>query len=252
MEVTAPRPAPSALRLPAADAQVWELVTRMRRGLPLNLAEYLLVVEGLAFPTAPGVLRVVAEALAEAEADHLLVGGFAVGALAAHPRATVDIDLIVRRDQAPRFLAALTTRLGPLSVEHFKALERVQNPPLDLIISDATALRRMALDPALSQPVDLDGLELRLPLPELAIVLKYAAAVSLSRSAEDADQDLTDLRRVVAHHPDLDLDRLGRIVRTLRTRSPKEIGQIIATLRAGGGVVVTRGGSRARVVCVMP
>lgn len=254
MDPAAPR-APvdmRALRLPEASAPVWELVGRMREGMKMTLAEYLQIVEGLAFPSAPGVLRVVAEALAEAEAAYVIVGGFAVGALAAHPRATVDIDMIIQREHAPRFMDALAARVGPLEVDHYRSLERIKRPAIDLIISDPTALRRAALDPALSQHVALGAVGLRLPVPELAVVLKYASAVSRSRSAEDADQDLTDLRRLLKAHEDLDEVLLRRLTDTLHTRSPKELPEIIATLRSGGGVVTSRAGSRVQVTCVKP
>lgn len=255
MPVTAPAPraalAMAALRLPEADASMWPLVARMRRGEPMSLAEYLLIVEGLAFPTAPGVLRVLAEALRDAGGPHLLVGGFAVGALTANPRSTVDIDVIINADRLPPLLDALEARLGPLDVTRYRGLARVAQPAVDVILASTNRLRSRALRPELSREADLgDGLILRLPVPELAIILKYAAALSLSRSAEDTAQDIADLGRLVARHPDLDLERLSAIGRVLRTRSPKEILEIVATLRAGGGVVVTKRGSRASVVCV--
>jgi len=247
------RLAVSTLRLPEADAAVWALVGRMRRGETLSLSEYLFIVEGLAFPATPGVLRVLAEALRDAGGPHLLVGGFAVGALTANPRATVDVDVIISADAVDRLIDALQARLGPLDVTRYRSLARVTRPAIDVILASRDPLRLRALSAELSREADLgDGLVLRLPVPELAIILKYAAALSLSRSSEDTAQDIADLSRIVARHPDLDLERLSAIGRALRTRSPKEIHEIVATLRAGGGVVVTKRGSRAQVVCVPP
>ncbi len=241
-----------ALRLPEADASVWALVARMRQGLPMSLAEYLTIAEGLAFPEAPGLLRAVAEALRAANAQHLLFGAFAAGALTGRPRATRALDFIVASADIKPFLAALDDRFGPLEIEHHRSLERVRQPAIDIIVADATKLRRAALDPALAQTADLDGVPVRLPVPELETVLKYAAAVSLTRSAEDTAQDLADLRRIVTRHPDLDLPLLQRLAAHLRFRSPKEIVQIIDTMRAGGGIVVTKRGSLAKVVFVAP
>lgn len=219
----------------------------------MSLAEYLLIVEGLAFPASPGVLRALAEALRDSGGRHLLVGGFAVGALTANPRATVDVDVIIDADDLDGLLEALEARLGELEVERYRGLARVRRPAMDVILASRDPLRRKALDPALGVAADLgDGLVLNIPVPELAIILKYAAAVSMARSPEDTAQDITDLGRIVARHPDLDLERLSAIGRTLRTRSPKEILEIISTLRAGGGVVVTKRGSRGHVVCVAP
>jgi|GEM_PF-3033896 len=241
-----------ALRLPAVDAPMWDLVERMRGGETMSLAENLQIVSGLAFPASPEVLNVVAQALAEVEARHLIVGGFAVGALTARPRATVDIDIMIAREDAGPFEEALARRLGPLEIERYRSLDRIKRPAIDLIMSDPTALRRESLRAEHGQDVELAGVVVRLPVPELAVVLKYASMVSRSRSADDARQDLADLGRLLTNNPALDDALLARLAKTLHTRSPKELPRIIATLRAGGDIGMSRAGSRVMVTFIDP
>lgn len=241
-----------ALQLPPAESGVWALVGRMRRGERMELAEYLTIAESLSFPTSPGILRTVAEALGEAGADHVLVGGLAVGALSGVPRATVDLDVIVPRRDLAAFLEALRSRFPGLAVDEYRGLVRVVSPAIDIIVADANPLNRQALSRELVQPVDLEGAVLRLPVVESAIVLKYAAIVSRSRSEDDARQDITDMGRLLTNHPEVEVETVVRLAKPLRTRSPKEVARVIETLRAGGGVVTNRLGSQVRVICVPP
>ncbi len=243
---------PRALVLPPIGDEVWALAGRARRGERLSLAENLQIATSLSFPGNPNLLHTVAEILAAAEAEHVLVGGLAVGALSGVPRATVDVDLAIWERSVPAVLAGLEARFGKLTVEHYRGLVRVAQPAMDLILADGNVVQRQAMDAKNTIRVNVGEATLRLPCVESAMVLKIAAALSVSRSVEDSRQDITDLGRLLVSTPTPDLERTVALARVLRTRSPKEIARILETLKAGGGIVVTRGGSMNRVTCVMP
>ncbi len=243
---------PRALRLPPPESAVWKLAGRKRRGERLSRSEDLRIAEGLAFPTVTGVLDTLAVALHAAGADHALVGGLAIGALTGKPRATVDADLIVRRPDIDILLDALTERFGPLDVARHRGLVRVAEPAIDLIVAGRAVLRRQAIAPENVVAIDLGPAPIRLPTHESAVILKYASAVSPTRSDDASRQDLVDLGRLLAASPDLDLDRVAALKQPLRFRRADEIVEIVNTLRAGGVVGVTKRATVPKVVCVMP
>ncbi len=119
-----------------------------------------------------------------------LIGAHAANAFV-RPRATVDIDFVVDGPRLKAALAALESEFGKLDVVEAGAAVSIDALALDLVRSDNHALFRAALD--LAQ--DREGV--RIPPPELLVVLKLMAAVSPWHNPADRKQDAADLIRLV-------------------------------------------------------
>lgn len=129
-----------------------------------------------------------------------LVGAHAVNVFSGRPRATVDVDFVVDARRLQAILEAVRAEFGELDTVDLGAALRITNLSVDLIRSDNHPLFRLALELA----EDREGI--RIPPPELLLVLKFLAAVSPWRNVADRKQDVADLIRLVQTLGE-DLDR---------------------------------------------
>lgn len=144
-------------------------------------------------------LRAVLGALDEAKVDYALVGALAVAAWGA-PRATKDIDVLVRRDDLTRALAAVrprgfTLEALPFTFKDGSELQRVSR--LDAA-GNLMTLDFMIVDPNL-EPVWQSRLRLPFGDGHISVVSRNALIAMKARAARP--QDLMDIQNLQ------DLDR---------------------------------------------
>ena len=132
-----------------------------------------------------------------------LVGAHAVNFFAC-PRATIDMDFVVDARKLRVLLDAVRAEFGELETVDLGVALRIANLSVDLIRSDNHALFRLALDLA----EEREGV--RIPPPELLVVLKFLAAVSPWCNVADRKQDEADLLRLVQARGE-DLDRAAAL-----------------------------------------
>jgi hypothetical protein len=132
-----------------------------------------------------------------------LIGAHAINLLV-QPRATVDVDFVVEGRRMRSVLEGLRQEFGDLDTTDLGAALRIPSLSVDLVRSDNHPLFREALVSA----VDREGV--KVPPPELLLVLKFLAAVSPWRKLEDRQQDAADLTRVYRTLGE-DLDRAAAI-----------------------------------------
>ncbi len=128
--------------------------------------------------------------LDRAESRWALVGAHAVNVFVG-PRATVDIDFVVDAGKLGAILEAAREEFGDLEIVDVGAAVRIPSLSVDLIRSDNHRLFHLALDLA----EEREGV--RVPPPELLVVIKFLAAASAWRNAADRKQDAADLIRLV-------------------------------------------------------
>jgi hypothetical protein len=120
------------------------------------------------------------------------------------PRATVGIDFIIDARRLRAVLSELEKDVGAIQTVDMGAAVRVTNLAIDLIRGDNHPLFRAALDAA----TDKGGV--RVPPPEILVVLKFLSAVSPWRRLADRKQDAADLIRVY-QALEAEFDRAGAI-----------------------------------------
>ncbi len=139
---------------------------------------------------------------AEVGADHVLIGGIAVG-YHGRLRATVDVDLLVPRDHLAALARALEAR--GYVVAETSDMVRVFRPDAGPDSDDAIAdLVAREANPVLAaaarhhEPATVLGQRVRIVPRGALVALKFHAAVSPRRAIGDRYQDVADISRIIA------------------------------------------------------
>ena len=131
--------------------------------------------------------------LDEAEVDWVLVGAEAINLYLKSPRATVDVDLVVRKKDLRKAKKILKETCVEVKDSEVHLTGLLSPPPLrlnvDLIKSQSHGLFEEALD----RKLDMEGV--KAPPVEILLALKYLSASSPSRRRDDKMQDLVDFLR---------------------------------------------------------
>lgn len=128
--------------------------------------------------------------LDEQGVDWVLVGAEAVNLYRKRPRATVDIDVVVRAKHVSRARKVLMETCADVEDTEARLTGTLSPPPLELTVDVIKSHSHPLFEEALDRQVRIEGV--RVPQLEALLALKYLSAVSPWRSREDKHQDVAD------------------------------------------------------------
>jgi hypothetical protein len=161
-------------------------------------------------------LRQILRTLNDKKIRYVLTGAHALGGWTGDPRATHDVDILVKagRTQA-RAVKALHELYPHLEMRTFYGVTGFFVPGDKRSVIDVTYPHRADIEETLAHPVWVNdaGLKYRIPSLEAALANKYGAMLTLSRNVSKRLQDAADFAKVVQHsfeevNKPIDLDRL--------------------------------------------
>ena len=161
-------------------------------------------------------LRKILRALNDKKIRYVLTGAHALGGWTGDPRATHDVDILVRagRTQA-RAVKAIHELYPQLEMRTFYGVIGFFVPGDKRSVIDVTYPHRADIEETLAHPVWVNdaGLRYRIPSLEAALANKYGAMLTLSRNILKRLQDAVDFAKVAEHSfeegsKSIDLDRL--------------------------------------------
>jgi hypothetical protein len=154
--------------------------------------------------------------LTDKKIPFVLTGAHALGGWTGEPRATKDIDILVKpgRNQA-RAVNAIRDLYPHLEIREALRIVRFHLPGEKWAVIDVTIPFRRDIEETLAHPVWVEerGLRYRIPSLECALANKYGAMLTLERRLEKRHQDIADFMKMVrlsmeeGHEP-IDLPRL--------------------------------------------
>jgi hypothetical protein len=164
--------------------------------------------------------------LEEASVDWVLVGAAAVNLYRREPRATLDIDVVVRKKhigKVRRILKAICTDVRDTEVHlHGTLSPEPMRLDVDVIKSQSHAL----FEEALGRKVLVEGV--KVPILEALLSLKYLSAVSPFRSREDRGQDVIDFMKSYKENRErIDRKLLVDLASRAHERAPKEFPEFL-------------------------
>src|SRR5262249_54219837 len=165
----------------------------------------------------------------------VLVGAYSIGGWTREPRATQDVDVLVATRSQKKALTALQTAFPHLEPEDHEVVVRLPDPQADRVVIDVLKpvepLTREAL--RTTRPVTAGGQTYQIPTLEMALALKFAAMISLTRSEEKRLLDAHDFIVMVKANAVIDGDRLAEFGELVYAGGGQEIKEKVRQVRAG-------------------
>jgi hypothetical protein len=190
-------------------------------------------------------LREILTALNEKKIRYVLTGAHAIGGWTGDPRATHDVDILVKGGRTHARAIKVIQELYPqLEMRMFAGVAAFFVPGDKRSVIDVTYPHRADIEETLAHPIWIDdaGLKYRIPSLEAALANKYGAMLALNRDITKRMQDAVDFMKMVQNstEPDqqaIDLDRLRDLgERVWPGGGGDEILGLIELIKQGGAI----------------
>ena len=170
----------------------------------------------------------------------VLVGLHGYVAWLREPRATMDIDVIVAGRQVKKAVKVLLAAFPDLEAVDLEVVTRLKRKGTDDVLIDVMKPNQQPHREVFKHTVTIEekGQRYRIPTLEMAMVMKFAPMVSLTRADEDKHQDAHDFIRFVKNNPDIDLDKLQQLAESIYTGAGNEIVEMVRRVRAGEKLIL--------------
>ena len=174
----------------------------------------------------------VARVLRLAGVAYVLVGAHAANGYTGRPRATVDVDVVVRHPK--RAAAAIAAAFPHLTMQDTPVVIRFKDQTheaIDLMKASASKLWPELIKR--STEIQMGSERVRVPLVEGVLAAKFASMSSAGRKRVDKQQDGVDFLRVVDANEKIDLGVLHQLGELIFTGGGAEVVALIAQARRG-------------------
>jgi hypothetical protein len=164
-------------------------------------------------------LNAILKTLIKKKIPFVLTGAHSIGGWTGQPRATKDVDILVKsgRNHA-RAVKAIRELYPHLEVRNFSGVVAFFVPGETQSVINVTYPHRADIEATLSSDVWVEegGLTYRIPFLEAALANKYGAMLSPSRDPDKRYIDVGDFAKMVRHSMDagqqaIDLDKLQEL-----------------------------------------
>jgi hypothetical protein len=173
--------------------------------------------------------------LNDAGVRFLLVGAHGVGGWMQKPRATQDVDVLVAARGLKKAVKALLAAFPQLEPEDHEVVTRLRHRETHQVAIDVLKPTQPLFREALKHtfPVRSGGQSYQIPSLEMALVLKFAPMISLTRADVDKYQDAHDFARIILANPNIDLEKLAELGELVYPGGGQEIVEKVRQVRAG-------------------
>lgn len=181
-------------------------------------------------------LQDVAQVLNRRQVRFVLVGANAVALYTGAPRATIDVDVLVRDADAEPATQALAEAFS-LTPEREKDVIRLQKDGqtrIDLVLTQTDALyQELTASDRYTQTLVVGAEPIRVPTIEMMLALKYSAIVGPWRETHKKHFDIGDFISIVKTAGDLDLAVVEALADIIYPGASREIREKIESVKAG-------------------
>lgn len=207
--------------MPIKDIHVWSLQTST------SLSRYYM-------PRTPTPIEVI-KILNKEKISFVLVGLHGIGGWMNDPRATQDVDVIVTSRHHKKSIKTLQAAFPHLQVQDREVVTRMVDPETEKVVIDVMKTNQPIIAAVFknTKAVAAEGQAYRIPSLEMALALKLAPMVSLTRLDEDKHQDAHDFITMVKSNPVIDLDKAAELGDLVYSGGGKELLEKIRQVRAG-------------------
>jgi hypothetical protein len=147
--------------------------------------------------------------------DFVLMGAHAMGGWFEEPRATKDVDVLIKKGHHRRAIKAIQAAFPGLEMRDSPVVTRFADPTLNQIVIDLMKPMHELHVAVFKQTIAV-GETHRIPQLEMALACKFAAMVSPYRETRRKQQDAVDFATIVERNKERidreELRRLGDLV----------------------------------------
>nr|HLW65592.1 hypothetical protein [Gemmataceae bacterium] len=202
---------------------------------------------GHVVPKSPVDLNEVLRTLIRKRIPFVLTGAHGIGGWTGRPRATKDVDILVKAGRnRTRAVNAIKAIYPELEARDFTGMTAFFVPGEKESVIDVVCPRRADLEETLQNPTwtenKEEGLRYRVPSLEEALANKYGAMLSPIRSITKRQMDMVDFSWMVVHSTDegqqpIDLKRLAALGEMVWPGGGgKEILRLVGDVKAGKAI----------------
>jgi hypothetical protein len=177
----------------------------------------------------------VIRSLNSAGVNFMLIGAHALGGWTQTPRATQDVDVLVAARGHKKAVTALLAAFPDLESEDHEVVTRLRNRDNKKVVIDVMKANQPLYREALKHTAvaSTEGQSYKVPSLEMALAMKFAPMISLTRSDDKKHQDAADFIRMIRSNPDIDLEKLGQLGELVYPGGGQEIVEKVRQVRAG-------------------
>jgi hypothetical protein len=167
--------------------------------------------------------------------NFVLVGAYGMVGWTKEARATEDVDLVVAARHHKKTISLLTAAFPQLQAKDHEVVTRLCDRDTGQVMIDLMKpiqpLYRAAFK--FTQPVVAGKEGYRVPSLEMALAMKFAPMISLTRADKDKFQDAHDFILMVEANADINLEKLAELGEMVYSGGGQEIVERVRQVRAG-------------------
>jgi len=165
----------------------------------------------------------------------ILVGAYGLAGWTKKPRATEDVDVLIALRQQKKAIRALLASFPHLEADDQEVVTRLRDREsrevaIDLIKTNQPIFRVAFKHTTKAQ---MGEHAYRIPSLEMALAMKFAPMISLTRTDPDKLQDAVDFSRIVLANPEIDLAKLAELGDLVYPGGGREIVEKVQCVREG-------------------
>ena len=151
------------------------------------------------------------------------------------PRASQNVDVVVALRQHKKALKLLLAAFPHLEPDDNPVVTRLRDPETGDVAIDVMKPNQELYREAFKHTVSIrtEDQKYRIPSLEMALAMKFAAMISLTRKDTDKGQDAVDFRRIVLANAEIDLEQLAELGDLVYPGGGKEVVEKVRQARVG-------------------
>jgi hypothetical protein len=178
--------------------------------------------------------------LNDARIRFVLVGAHGLGGWMRKPRATEDVDVIVAARSVRKAVRELLAAFPQLEAIDHEVVTRLHDRQTQDVAIDVMKPNQHLMQAVLTNTHDaeLEGHSYRIPSLEMALALKFAPMISLTRANAKKHQDAHDFMTMIEANADIDLAKLAELGDLVYNGGGAEVVKFVGQVRRGEQLVL--------------